>query len=173
MCYIICLPSFVQLFEQIFVFFALYVVIHLSNKGLPPLIVVLPALCAASCGSPAEIQLLCITGEPRGVPVHVIPLAAALLQHSGGVDHRHRQLATFFQAPAARLPPLHHRRVPAPVIRGETLEDDAHIHAGPGHGHHTQQGEDSLLATAKLPGFFQDVVKSGHGCRGDAGISLL
>lgn len=137
---------------------------YLSNKGLPSLIIILPAIFAASCGKPTEFQLLCITSEFCGIPVHVILITTAPLQPSGAVDDRDHQLSAVCQAPTAGLPSLYHPRVPAPVVRGEPLEDDANVYTSPWHGHHTQQGKDSLLAMAKLPSFFQDIIKAGHGC---------
>lgn len=137
---------------------------HLSNKRLPTLVIVLPALLAAPGGGSVQVRGLCVTGQLRGVPVQVELRAGAGLQRPGAVVQWKSQPAGVFQAPAAGLPPLRHRRIPAPVIRGETLEDDAHVDSSPGHGQHAHQGEDSLLTAAKLAGLLQDVIKTGHGC---------
>lgn len=137
---------------------------HLSNKRLPAFVIVLPALLAASGGGSVQVRGLRVTGQLRGVPVQVELHAGAGLQRPGAVVQWKRQPAGVFQAPAAGLPPLRHRRIPAPVIRGETLEDDAHVDPSPGHGHHAHQEEDSLLKAAKHASLLQDVIKTGHGC---------
>lgn len=126
---------------------------HLSNKRLPALVIVLPALLAAPGGGSVQVRGLRVTGQLRGVPVQVELRASAGLQRPGAVVQWKRQPAGVFQAPAAGLPPLRHRRIPAPVIRGETLEDDAHVNPSPGHGHQAHQGEDSLLKAAKHASF--------------------
>ncbi len=115
----------------------------------------------------SQVQFLCITGECCGVPVHLILLTAALPQHARAVDQRRRQPATVWHAPAACHPPLHYRRVPTPVIRGETLEDNADVHTCGRYRQQTKNGEDALLTATELPSFFQDVIKSSHGCRRD------
>lgn len=137
---------------------------HLSNKRLPALVVVLPTLLAEPGGGSAQVQGLRLTGQLRGVPVHVELRAAARLRGPGAVVHRKRQPAGLFLGPAAGLPPLRHLGVPAPVIRGEALEDDAHVDPRPGHGHHAHQGKDTPLTATKLADFLQDVIKTGHGC---------
>lgn len=137
---------------------------HLSNERAAALVVVLPALLAAPGGRPAQVHGLRVTSQLRGVPVQVELRAGAGLRRPGAVVQRKRQAAGVLQAPAAGLPPLRHRRVPAPVIRSETLEDDARVDPRPGRGHQAHQGKDSLLKAAELAGFLQDVIKAGHGC---------
>lgn len=145
---------------------------HLGNKRLPALVVVLPALLAAPGGGSAQVRGLRVTGQLRGVPVQVELRAGALPRGPGAVVHRKRQPAGLFLAPAAGLPPLRHPGVPAPVIRGEALEDDAHVDPRPGHGHHAHQGENTPLIAAKLADFLQDVIKTGHGCSFCTGLCV-
>lgn len=137
---------------------------HLGNKRPAALGIVLPALLAQPGGGSVQVRRLRVTGQPRGVPVQVELRAAAGLRRPGAVVQWKRQPAGVFQAPAAGLPPLRHRRIPAPVIRGESLEDDTHVDPSPGHGHHAHQEEDSLLEAAELASLLQDVIKTGHGC---------
>lgn len=138
---------------------------YLGDEGPSPLVVILPAVLAASGGDFAEVQLQCVTGERCVVPVHVVLLTAALLQSSRAVHHWHRQPASVRQAPATLLLPLSHCRVPTPVIWSVPLKDNAHVHPGPGHGHQTEESEDTLLASTETSSFFQDVIKSSHDCR--------
>lgn len=146
---------------------------HLSHKRAAALVVVFPTLLAGPGGRPAHVHGLRVTRQLGGVPVQVELDAGAVLQRPGDVVQRRGQSAAVFQAPSAGLPPLRHHRVPAPVIRSETLEDDAHVDRREGHGHHAHQGKESLLEAAELAGFLQDVIKIGHGCCFWAGSCVL
>lgn len=113
-------------------------------------------------GDSTEVQFLSVTGERCAVPVHLVLLTAALLLFSGAVDERHRQPATVRQAPATRLPPRHHRRVPAPVVWGETLENDANIRTCINDRQQAEQGENAPLTAAKRASLLQEVIKGRH-----------
>ena len=109
-----------------------------------------------------QVQGLRVAAERGRVPVHGVPRAPAGLQRSGCVARRPRQAAGALQAPAARLPHVPQRGVPTPVVRSVTQEDDAGKKARKSQRQHAEQGEDALLAAAKSPDFYQDIIKGRH-----------
>lgn len=147
---------------------------HLCGKGCSALVVVLPALLTSGRRRHAQLLLAqarrrVVTGESRGVPVQVVPQAPAAFHPRRRVDQR-GVVPRVAQAPAAAVPQLADGWVAAPVLRGEALEDDAHVDAGKRHGHQAEEAEDALLAAAELAGLLEDVVESGHDCNRCTGV---
>lgn len=108
-----------------------------------------------------QVQGLRVAAERCRVPIQII-LRAHVLQWARCVAVRHRQSAGAFQAPVALLPLGRNCRVPTPVVRGVTQEDDGCQKTRNRQRRHTKQEENALLAAGKRPNFFQYIIKCRH-----------
>lgn len=100
-----------------------------------------------------QVQGLRGAAECCRVPIQII-LRAHVLQWSRCVAVRHRQSAGVFQAPVALLLLGRNCRIPTPVVRGVTQEDDGCQKTRNRQRRHTKQQENALLEAGKRPNFF-------------------
>lgn len=66
------------------------------------------------------------------VPVHLVPPAAAVEAGPVAIPLGNRVIQLLLQAPATPLAQLSHPGAEAAMLRGETEENDPHVHRGEG-----------------------------------------